>query len=163
MKVQSSFKEIVEEIVGSHHSLLRRELPRITKLVDELSEKSPSEPLSEARQIFEKVRNKIEKHLKDEETVLFPTGITIESGGPGPHSDVDLIERLEEMEKEHDGCGKALNTIQQMISSSAPQSELRDELLRTIQIVQDDLTIHVEKENQNVHPRFLELLANRTQ
>jgi iron-sulfur cluster repair protein YtfE (RIC family) len=160
--VQSSFKEIVEEIVSSHHSLLRRELPRITKLVDELLESSQTEPIVEARQIFEKVRNKIEKHLKDEETVLFPTGITIESGGPGPHCNIDLIERIEEMEKEHDGCGKALTTIHQMIACSAPQSELRDELLRTIQLVQDDLTIHVEKENQNVHPRFLKLLENCT-
>lgn len=157
--MQSSFKQIVEEIVARHHSLLRKELPRITELLNELAGDCPdSESLSEARQIYKKVRSKIETHLKDEESVLFPTGIALESGGDVPHSEMDLRARLEEMEKEHDGCGNALGTISQMVNTVA-QSELREKLLDAIQVVQEDLRIHVEKENTQVHPRFIELLA----
>ena len=158
--MQSSFKQLVEEIVARHHSLLRKELPRITELMDGLVRDCPDvEPLGEAQQIYKKVRSKIETHLKDEELVLFPTGIALESGGNVPESDMNLRERLAEMEKEHDGCGNALGTISQMVSTVV-QSELRDKLLHAIQVVQDDLLIHVEKENTQVHPRFIELLGN---
>lgn len=158
--MQSSFKQLVEEIVARHHSLLRKELPRITELMEGLTGDCPdSESLSEAQQIYKKVRSKIETHLKDEEVVLFPTGIALESGGDVPHSEMDLRARLEEMEKEHDGCGNALATISQMVSTVA-QSELREKLLHALQVVQEDLRIHVEKENTQVHPRFIELLRN---
>ena len=157
--MQSSFKQIVEEIVSVHHSLLRKELPRITELIDGLFSDCPdSESLSEAQQIYKKVRSKIETHLKDEETVLFPTGIALESGGEIPHSEMDLRARLEEMEKEHDGCGNALGTISQMVRAVA-QNERCEKLLQALQVVQDDLRIHVEKENTQVHPRFIELLG----
>jgi len=159
--MQFSFKQIVEEIVARHHSLLRRELPRITELTDELSTGSPdNESLKEAQQLFKKVRTKIETHLKDEETILFPTGIALETGGPVPQTDMDLLARLEEMEKEHDGCGNALGIVSQMINTLA-QSELRDQTLNAIETVQQDLRIHVEKENTQVHPRFIELLGAR--
>jgi iron-sulfur cluster repair protein YtfE (RIC family) len=157
--MHSSFQQLVEEIVARHHSLLRKELPRITDLIEALVSDCPdSESLSEAQQIYRKVRSKIETHLKDEETVLFPTGIALESGGEIPHSEMDLRARLEEMEKEHDGCGNALGIISQMVSAVA-QSEHRQQLLSALQVVQDDLRIHVEKENTQVHPQFIELLG----
>jgi iron-sulfur cluster repair protein YtfE (RIC family) len=157
--MQSSFKQIVEEIVARHHSLLRRELPKITELIDALFAEHPdSATCNEARQIYAKVRTKVETHLRDEETVLFPTGIALESGNDAPSTEMDLLARLEEMEKEHDGCGNALNTILQMINT-VEQSELRDQLLETIQLVQEDLRVHVEKENRQVHPRFIELVG----
>ncbi len=158
--MDSSFKDIVEEIVSRHHSLLRRELPKITEMLNRLSSgEGKNDSVSEAQHIYQKVRTKIETHLKDEETILFPIGITLESGGTPPPAEIDLLERLNEMEKEHDGCGNALTTIYQMIANSTPQGELRDELLNTIQRVQDDLRIHVEKENEQVHPRFIKLFT----
>lgn len=157
--MQCSFKQIVEEIVARHHSLLRRELPKITELMDSLStEYSGNESLNEAQQLFKKVRTKIEAHLKDEETIVFPTGVALEAGEAVPHTDMDLLARLEEMEKEHDGCGNALDIVSQMINALA-QNELRDQALNTIDTVQQDLRIHVEKENAQVHPRFIELLG----
>lgn len=118
--MQSSFKETVEEIVARHHSLLRKDLPTITQLLDALSIDCPgSQSLGEAQQLYKKVRTKIETHLKDEETVLFPTGISLESGGTAPPSEMDILERLKEMEKgarwlrqcthnylRHDQCGQ---------------------------------------------------------
>jgi regulator of cell morphogenesis and NO signaling len=159
--VKTSFKQTVDEIVARHHSFLRKELPQITHLMDKLLvESNDSELLIEAQQIYKKVRSKIETHLKDEELVLFPTGIALESGGEVPDSDMDLRARLAEMEKEHDGCGNALGTIAQMIGKTAP-NELRDNLLNALENVQKDLRVHVDKENNQVHPQFLQLL-NKT-
>jgi iron-sulfur cluster repair protein YtfE (RIC family) len=157
-----SFRTIVEEIMSSHHSLLRRELPKISELMSSLSSEYPdNEPLTEATQIYAKVRTKVETHLKDEETVLFPTGIALESGGSAVPTEINLLERLAEMEKEHDGCGNALAGIQRTLVDSVPTCELRDKLLTNIQVVQDDFVVHVEKENTRVHPMFIELFENR--
>jgi iron-sulfur cluster repair protein YtfE (RIC family) len=155
-----SFQTIVEEIMSTHHSLLRRELPQITDLIDSLSAEYPdNDSLSEAKQIYAKVRTKVEAHLKDEETVLFPTGVALESGGTVIPTEIDLLERLAEMEKEHDGCGNALTGIQKTIFDLVPQCELREKLLTKIQLVQDDFVAHVEKENTKVHPMFIALFA----
>ena len=146
--------------MSSHHSLLRRELPRITDLIDALSAEYPdNDPLREAKQIYAKVRTKVEAHLKDEETILFPTGIALESGGTVIPTEIDLLARLAEMEKEHDGCGKALTGIQKTIFDLVPQCELSEKLLATIQLVQDDFVVHVEKENTEVHPMLIALFS----
>lgn len=157
-----NFRAIVEEIMSTHHSLLRRELPKITDLMNSLSTEYPdNEPLTEAKQIYGKVRSKVETHLKDEETVLFPTGIALESGGTQVPTEMNLLERLAEMEKEHDGCGKTLSGIQQTLFNSVPPCELREKVLANIQLVQDDFVVHVEKENSRVHPMFVELFESK--
>jgi iron-sulfur cluster repair protein YtfE (RIC family) len=148
--------------MSNHHSLLRRELPKITELISSLSAEYPdNESLTEAKQIYAKVRSKVETHLKDEETVLFPTGIALESGGTMVPTEMSLLERLAEMEKEHDGCGNALAGIQKTLVELVPTCALRDQLFANIQLVQDDFVLHVDKENTKVHPMFIALLATK--
>ena len=158
-----TFKILVEEIMATHHSLLKRELPKISQQMVALSEQYPqNEALTEAKQIYAKVRNKVETHLKDEESILFPYGIALENGSPysDPQAtEMNLTERLAEMEKEHDGCGKTLTGIQKTIETTVPASQMRDGLLANIQLVQDDFVVHVDKENSQVHPQFLALLS----
>lgn len=148
--------------MSNHHSLLRRELPKISELMDLLSDEYPDiDSLTEAKQIYSKVRSKVETHLKDEETVLFPTGIALEAGSDTVPTEMNLLERLAEMEKEHDGCGKALAGIQKTLNECVPACELRANLLTNIQLVQDDFVLHVEKENTRVHPMFIELFESK--
>jgi iron-sulfur cluster repair protein YtfE (RIC family) len=157
-----SFQTIVEEIMVTHHSLLKRELPMITEQLAALCAEHPkNEALNEAEQIYFKVRKKVELHLKDEETILFPNGIAMERGSATTPTEINQVERLAEMEKEHDGCSKTLAGIQNTLRTAVPASALRDKLLANIQIVQDDFVVHVEKENSQVHPMFLELYSNR--
>ncbi len=158
-----SFQKIVEEIMSTHHNLLRRELPKISELIKALTtENAESKSLKEAQQIFEKVRAKVEAHLRDEETILFPTGVALESGGQAIQTEMNLLERLAEMEKEHDGCGNALAGVYQTTIDDASASELKEQLLATIEIVQEDFVSHVEKENAKVHPMLINLVAARS-
>lgn len=153
-----SFRVITEQIVAQHHSFLRRELPNLSFLIRELTEQNSEEPaLVEAEKLCNKIRKKIEAHLHDEEAVLFPTGIALEEGGTPPQSDLDLLARLQEMELEHENCGKGLLLLAQMVSAQA-ESELRNKALLLLQSITADLDVHVEKENSKVHPRFLELI-----
>ena len=157
-----SFQTIVEEIMSTHHSLLKRELPKISAQLETLSDEHPDNgALTEAKQIFAKVRNKVEVHLKDEETVLFPNGIAMERGSDTTPTEINQIERLTEMEKEHDSCGNALTGIQTTLRTAVPASESRDKLLTNIQLIQDDFVVHVEKENSKVHPMFLDLYRSK--
>jgi iron-sulfur cluster repair protein YtfE (RIC family) len=156
-----SFQQIVEEIMATHHSLLKRELPKISQQLEKLSaEYADNETIAEAKQIFAKVRNKVETHLKDEETALFPDGIALERGGISVSDYKYVLERLDEMEKEHDGCGKTLTMIQTMLASALPQSTERDDIILNIQLIQDDFVAHVEKENHKVHPMLREMIAS---
>lgn len=155
-----SFQNLVEEIMATHHSLLKRELPKISALFEKLMEQLPdNEELLEAKQIFSKVRGKVEVHLKDEESVLFPNGIAMEQGKAKAPTELDEVERLSEMEQEHENCSNTLNKVQKILQSAVTNSKLRDELLVKIQTIQDDFVVHVEKENTRVHPMLLELLA----
>ncbi len=155
-----TFRIIVEEIMSTHHALLRRELPKITDMLKSLTGDAESAPLDEAQMIFQKVRSKVETHLRDEETVLFPTGIALESGSPPEQSEMNFLERLAEMEKEHDGCSKTLDGVSQTIAEHAPDSELKDKLLKAIELVQLDFVSHVDKENNKVHPMLIKLIAS---
>jgi len=157
-----TLKEITDEIVSKHHSFLRRELPRLSELLDELTTQQTKDDsaLREARQLYTKVRTKIEAHLHDEETVIFPTGVALDHGGSPPESGMDLRERLQEMETEHTNCGNALGTLEQMLNRLS-DSKLKDTTLNALRELRADLDVHVDKENSLVHPRLFELLPNR--
>ena len=157
-----SFKELTDNIVALHHSFLRRELPDITSRLENLSvELEASEKITEAQNLFRKIRNKIEAHLKDEETLLFPTGSALELGEIPPESDIDLLERLVEMEKEHENCGNALRLLSQMLMDM-PVSTIQAKVLDSVRNLSCDMDEHVRKENEEVHPRFLALMKARS-
>ncbi len=159
-----SFKELTDSIVAQHHSLLRRELPKITALIAELSSNQANisadaaATISEAEKMFGKIRRKIEQHLHDEETVLFPMGAALQSGGEIPASDFDVMERLSEMEMEHDNCGNALIKLADMLST-LPESKTLQETLQQLKALSADMDAHAEKENTRVHPLFLQLFG----
>lgn len=153
-----SFKELTDSIVAVHHSFLRRELPAISAQLEDLAEElQHGEEISEAQSLFKKVREKVELHLKDEETTLFPTGTALELGQVPPQPEFDLLERLASMEKEHENCGNALTLLLQMLSE-LPASAVQQKTLRSVAELSQDMDEHVRKENTQVHPRFLYLL-----
>ncbi len=152
-----SFRVLTEQIVAQHHSLLRREFSNLSLLVAEMAAQASDGNFTEAEKLCSKIRTKIEAHLSDEETVLFPTGIALEEGKTPPTSEIDLLARLAEMELEHDNCGKGLKLLAQMISAQT-ESELRDKTYAVLQAIIADMDVHVEKENKHVHPKFLELM-----
>lgn len=155
-----SFTELTNSIVAVHHSFLRRELPAVSSQLEELArELQHSKEISEAQSLFKKIRDKVEAHLKDEETTLFPTGSALELGQDPPQADFDLLERLASMEKEHDNCGNALKLLLQMLLEM-PSSPLQQKLVSSVSALSQDMDEHVRKENTEVHPRFLELLKS---
>ena len=153
-----TFTELTDSIVAVHHSFLRRELPAVSSLLEDLAkELQYGKEISEAQSMFQKIRDKVEVHLRDEETTLFPTGRALELGQAPPPAEFDLLERISSMEKEHDTCGNALKLLIQMLSE-LPASKLQEKLVSSVSALSQDMDEHVRKENTEVHPLFLELL-----
>lgn len=167
----SSLKDLIQNILTEHHVLLRRELPRLEILLSAITAQygPQNQKLQEAFETFKKVRAKIEIHLGDEEQFLFPACLKLESGAEANHviaevsSGPNLLERLVEMENEHENSGKAFESILNVVNAVASAEESADtichQFVSGLAMVIADLKVHVQKENEQVHPRARQLLS----
>ncbi len=169
--VAMSFKDLIQNILTEHHVLLRRELPRLELLLGEITSEfgAQNQKLCEAFETFKKVKSKIEIHLGDEEQFLFPACLKLENIEVGSQSidevtaGPNLLERLVEMESEHENSGKAFEAILAVVKSIAADEDRADgichQFVAGLAVVIADLKVHVQKENEQVHPRARQLLS----
>ncbi len=169
--VSLNLKDLIQNILTEHHVLLRRELPRLELLLGEITSEfgAQNQKLCEAFETFKKVKAKIEIHLGDEEQFLFPACLKLENGeaadqiGDEVKAGPNLLDRLVEMESEHENSGKAFEAILIVVNSIAVDEERADGLchqfITGLAAVIADLKVHVQKENDQVHPRARQLLS----
>lgn len=169
--VSLNLKDLIQNILTEHHVLLRRELPRLELLLGEITSEfgAQNQKLCEAFETFKKVKAKIEIHLCDEEQFLFPACLKLENGeaadqiGDEVKAGPNLLDRLVEMESEHENSGKAFEAILIVVNSIAVDEERADGLchqfITGLAAVIADLKVHVQKENDQVHPRARQLLS----
>lgn len=158
---------LINNIQSEHHALLRRELPRLDLLLERLTEIHGTlyPELSEAAQTFRKVRSKIEIHLGDEERLLFPVCLKLENGENVATllQDCNLLNRLNEMEQEHESSARVLANIRNIVDGVALQtgdsSGQFQSFIDGLAELLADLQVHVQKENDQVHPRARQLLS----
>lgn len=166
-----SLKELIQNILMEHHVLLRRELPRLELLLGEIADEygAQNQKLCEAFETFKKVKCKIEIHLGDEEQFLFPACLKLEDSEVSDLAIVEatagpnLLERLVEMESEHENSGKAFEAILAVVNAVAVTENSADGICHQfadgLAAVIADLKVHVQKENDQVHPRARQLLS----
>ena len=169
--VSLNLKDLIQNILTEHHVLLRRELPRLELLLGEITSEfgAQNQKLCEAFETFKKVKAKIEIHLCDEEQFLFPACLKLENGeaadqiGDEVKAGPNLLDRLVEMESEHENSGKAFEAILIVVNSIAVDEERADgichQFITGLAAVIADLKVHVQKENDQVHPRARQLLS----
>ncbi|CAN5125119.1 hypothetical protein BH11CYA1_BH11CYA1_16460 [soil metagenome] len=162
-----SLKELIQNILTEHHAFLRSELPRLELLLAEIVAQygAENQKLVDAFETFMKVKSKIDIHLGDEEQFLFPACLKLENGeesqelSAGPN----LLERLVEMESEHENSGKAFEAILAVVtqlSANEPSADrICHQFISGLTAVIADLKVHVDKENGQVHPRARQLLS----
>ncbi len=155
--------QMAEHIIYRHHGFLRRELPRLFQLLEHIrqSQGVDLEKAAEIEKIFQAVKQKIEKHLCDEEELLFPICRRLEAGEKVESPHMDMIARLQEMEVEHGNADRALTRMRELAGGLAASPEMAHpcrDLLSGLEALQADLKVHVEKENTFLHPLALELL-----
>ena len=102
--------ELADHIVARHHVYLRRELPRLSELIDEVvaAHSANHAELVDLRQTFAGLRQDLELHLLKEEQVLFPLIKRLEAAREAFPIHCGTVENpIRVMEHEHESAGSA--------------------------------------------------------
>lgn len=157
--------EMCDSIVTTHHDYLKRELPRLTQLVDKVVSVHGSqyERLHHLAESFQQLREELIPHMFKEEQILFPAIRTIAQSPslpPFPFGSVD--NPIHTMEHEHDIVGQTLKTIRTASSDFAmPEGGCNTfrAMLDGLHELEADLHQHIHKENNILFPQASRLAA----
>lgn len=144
---------LADHIESTHHAYLKRELPRLSQLLDKVvAAHGRTNPyLHELKAVFEPFRSELEQHMAKEEQVLFPwIRQKIGSGMRGP---------IAVMEAEHEAAGAALETFRVLTAGySIPETACGTfrALMDGLATLERDMHQHVHLENNVLFPKALE-------
>ena len=152
-----SLTELCDHIVSVHHAFLRRELPRLSTLLEKCARAhgAARPELDDVRATYERLRLELEQHLAEEERSLFPACRRLEEG-EGP--DAGLLASLEHLEVEHELAGSLLRRLSDLTNGYDTGSALCNThraALDALAELERDMHEHVHEENAVLFPRAL--------
>jgi regulator of cell morphogenesis and NO signaling len=156
----ASLGALCDHIVEAHHGYLRRELPRLSTLLEKV-ERAHAEERPEVRDVrgaFERLRTELESHLEAEERSLFPAARLVEAGGT---PDGSLRPELTAYEDEHAAAGALLERLSVLTGGHDAASALCNThraALDGLRELERDLHEHIHEENNVLFPRLLAAL-----
>jgi len=162
----ASAAELLDHIVSTHHEYMRRELPRLSALLERVKEAHPAHRpmLERLDHIFAHLREEIELHLRKEEQVLFPLIRRIEAdagiGRPSAPQPIPVANPILQMEREHDAAGQSLAQMRRLTHdySLPPDACMSFKgLYDGLQAMEADLREHIHLENNILFPKASEL------
>jgi regulator of cell morphogenesis and NO signaling len=148
---RASLAELCDHIVDVHHAYLRRELPRLSRLLEK-SERAHADErpeLSEIRATFERLRDELEQHLAEEERALFPAC-----------RDARLPDGLDRLAAEHTRTGELLQRLSALTAGYDTETALCNTHRAAVDALAElerDLHEHIHEENNILFPRVLAL------
>jgi len=148
--------DLVDHIVQTHHSFVRREAPRLTELLTKVQAKhGTSHPeLSEIAALFAALTHELSLHMRKEEQILFP--LIKNMSGVGSH----WVEfPIRQMVAEHEDAGEALAGIRSLSRGFAIPADACPSfaaLYQGLEEFEQDLHRHIHLENNILFPRALE-------
>jgi regulator of cell morphogenesis and NO signaling len=162
MQPAQSLRDLIEHIVGHHHSYVRRETPRIEALLTRVVH-SPEIALIE--DLFTAIGQELSTHMLKEEQVLFPYVSRLEeavqSGAVAPVAFFESVTRpIATMIAEHDDAEALLLQIRQLLNGySDPRGagQMVAEFCQALEEFERDLHEHIRLENEVLFPRTIEL------
>jgi regulator of cell morphogenesis and NO signaling len=154
--------DLVDDIVYSHHGYLRRELPRIARLLKKvIGAHGRAHPdLLELARVFRRFLVNIEAHMESEERDVFPLLKQLDDDASALWSDSAMF--LRELEDEHEEAGRDLASIRRVTNNFASPPDACGTyriLMYAFLELERDMHLHVHKENNILFPRaerFLE-------
>ena len=131
---------LAEHILGTHHALLHRELPRLDAALS-------AAPRS-LRAPFGHLKSLLDDHLMKEERILFPAIFAL-CGGEGAHG-CGLFGPIQQMQHEHEQIRLLETALREAARDAGP---LEADLLALL----DDLNVHAETEDTLLFPAAVAL------
>lgn len=163
-----SLAVMCDQIEATHHEYLRRELPRLTQLVEKVVRVHGHHHawLAELGTSFQALRDELIPHMQKEEQILFPAIRTIEQSQAVPSFPFGSVDNpIRMMEHEHDVAGQALRDIREASSDfTLPEGGCNTfrAMLDGLRELEGDLHRHIHKENNVLFPRASKLAAELT-
>ncbi len=154
----ASMSELVDNILATHHTYLKSELPRLAFLVNKVAavhgERHPE--LIDVKKTYDLLKAELDCHIKEEEEVLFPECRKFESGDTTGRSPKKLSTMISTMESEHEAAGEALRRLRELTDDYTPPDDACGSfraMLAGLEELEQDMHIHVNKENYALYPR----------
>jgi len=160
-----SLTKMCDSIVATHHEYLKRELPRLTQIVDKVVRVHGDHYswLFQLGTSFQHLRDELNPHMFKEEQILFPAIRTIEQSQTVPSFPFGSVDNpIHMMEHEHDVAGQALREIREASSDfTLPEGGCNTfrAMLDGLHDLERDLHRHIHKENNVLFPRASRLAA----
>ncbi|WP_237181769.1 iron-sulfur cluster repair di-iron protein [Rhodothermus bifroesti] len=157
--------ELIDYIVRTHHAYLRRELPRLSALMERVAQVHGHQStwLHEAQKVFGQLKLELEAHLRSEEEVIFPLIQALEQGEVLAAAGLEAV--LAQAESEHNAAGEALDRLRTLSDNyRVPEWACSSfqALLEGLAQLETDMHRHVHRENNVLFPRARRLMARPT-
>jgi regulator of cell morphogenesis and NO signaling len=155
--VEAPLGELCDHIVDRHHEYLRRELPRLSTLLEKVERAHGSDlpTAHDLRATFEQLRTALEQHLAEEEQVLFPAIRALDAGG---ELEPSFGAEVAASEAQHDSVGALLESLSYLTDRYDTSRALCNTHRATLDALRElelDLHRHVHEENNILFPRAL--------
>jgi len=157
----ASLTELADHISSVHHAYLQLELPRLEYLADRVfnAHGQKYSHLAELREVVHHLSNELLAHTNKEEKVLFPWIKKLEAASSASELEgASVSNPIAVMEAEHAEAGADLEKIRKLTNSYIPPSDTCNThrvYLSSLQELEQDLHIHINKENSILFPRAI--------
>ena len=153
---------LCDHIVAMHHTFLRRELPRVQRLLAKIAHvHAGNHPeLNQLLAVYEPFARDMEVHMDKEEQVLFPLVKRLAAGEIPPNR--SMIGPIRIMESDHDEAGFALAEMRQLTNDyrlPADACNTYRAALAGLHDLEQDLHRHVHLENNVLFPRVEQIVC----
>lgn len=163
----SPLAALVDHIVATHHAYLETELPRLSGLAARVAKVHGDHAPETVRlqAIFEEFKAELTDHAMKEEAILFPWIRSMERGGVAPMlAGATVVSPIHCMETEHEHAGAALEAMRTLTNDFCPPMDACNTwrvLYASLEALEQDMHVHVHKENSILFPRAIALEAAR--
>lgn len=145
---------LAEYIVRTHHTFLRRELPRLHAMSARVAQVhgGHTPALVELFEVFQYLADELAGHMMKEEEILFPA-VTAMSQGQGAVFPLDGP--IDCMIHEHEDAGAALRRLRELSNGFQPPPDACNTyraLFAGLQDLEEDLHRHIHLENAVLFP-----------
>ncbi|MCE9613416.1 MAG: hemerythrin domain-containing protein [Lentisphaerae bacterium] len=162
-----SLTALADHIEHTHHALLRRELPRLQQMMRNViaAHGAGDARLPELGDLLAAFADELGSHMIKEERILFP--IIRQLDTPGAAIDFhcgSIANPIRVMEMEHLHADGALLRMRNLTDGFQPPPGACPTyrgLLSGLETLEQDMRVHVDKENQVLFPRALRLESER--
>ncbi len=150
--------DLIDHIVDTHHTFLRRELPRLQDLLAKVTHAHGDavDWLAPVREVFDTLKAELEDHMESEEAYVFPAIRTLAKGRILPDGSTLDANAIEQMVAEHDDAGAMLKRLRTLTNDYTPPEGAGapfQAALDRLRELEADMHRHVHKENNILFPR----------